>query len=70
MKQEKKEVGTKKPHLSYEERVQIKGFLVVNYSYQEIADALKRSKAAIGNASLKSEPLTWGNFRRSSSSDR
>jgi IS30 family transposase len=44
-----KRAGTKKPHLSYEERVKIEGFLGIDYSYQEIASALKRSKAAIGD---------------------
>ncbi len=44
-----KRTGTKKPHLSYEERVLVEGFLGQDYSYQEIADALKRSKAAIGD---------------------
>lgn len=44
-----KQAGTKKPHLTYEERVLIEGFLKVEYSYQEIADAIKRSKAAIGD---------------------
>lgn len=48
MKQNKKGAGTKKEHLSYEERVQVEGFLREDYSYQDVADALNRSKSAIG----------------------
>ena len=44
-----KQVGTKKEHLSYEERVKIEGFLGISYSYQSIADTLKRSKTAIAD---------------------
>lgn len=44
-----KQAGMKKTHLSYEERVKVEGFLEINYSYQEIADALKRSKGAVGD---------------------
>lgn len=48
-KQKKKRAGTKKAHLSYEERVKIEGFLKEEYSYQEIAGTLKRSKSAVGH---------------------
>ena len=40
--------GTKKAHFSYEDRVKIEGFLKEEYSYQEIAEAITRSKSAIG----------------------
>jgi len=58
MKKKKKRAGTKKEHLTYEDRVKIEGFLSArggsssggseDYSYQAIATAIKRSKSAVG----------------------
>jgi len=48
MKKKKKRAGTKKEHLTYEDRVKIEGFLSEDYSYQAIATAIKRSKSAVG----------------------
>lgn len=48
MKKKKARVGTKKEHLTYEDRVKIEGFLEEDYSYQEIATAIRRSKSAVG----------------------
>ena len=45
---QKKKEGTKGPHLTYEERVQIEGFVGQDYSYAEIGAAIGRSKPAVG----------------------
>ena len=39
----------KKPHITYEERVKIEGFLKDGYSYKEIANNLDRGKTTIGD---------------------